>query len=141
MKFFIKVFFSKYDKNLRFLGFGHICWGNPLRKILIFCVVLHPGTFKFISEYNSLVFFGWTSHLTLFRAAHGWGWGGGGDKKPPLPKICRTHPAMMKLGTLISYLKKIQKIYKSRDTPLEFSWNQRFFTGDQQVLLYQQIQL
>ena len=47
--------------------------------------------------------------------------GGGGGKKPPPPKICRPHPAMMKLGPLISYLKKIQKIYKSRDTPLEFS--------------------
>ena len=40
--------------------------------------------------------------LTLFRmglfgAAHGWGW----DKKDPLPKICCTYPAMMKLGKLI----------------------------------------
>ena len=46
-------------------------------------------------------------------------WRGGG-KRPPLPKICRTYPAMMKLGTAIPYPKKIQKIYESRDTPLEF---------------------
>ena len=46
-------------------------------------------------------------------------WGGGG-KKAPLPKICHTYPAMMKLGTVIPYPKKIQKIYESRDTPLEF---------------------
>ena len=38
----------------------------------------------------------------------------------PLPKICRTYPTMMKLGTVILYLKKIQKIYESRDTPPEF---------------------
>ena len=60
--------------------------------------------------------------LTLFRmgffgAAHGWG---GGGKKGPLPKICHTFPAVMKLGTVIPYPKKIQKIYELRDTPLEF---------------------
>ena len=56
--------------------------------------------------------------LTLFRmgfsgAAHGW-------EGPPLPKICHTCPTMMKLGTVIPYLKKIQKIYESRDIPREF---------------------
>ena len=43
-----------------------------------------------------------------------------GQKGPPLPKICHTYPAMMKLGTVITYLKKIQKIYESRDTHPEF---------------------
>ena len=60
--------------------------------------------------------------LTLFRmglfgAAHGWG-----SQKGPLPKFCHTYPTMMKLGTVIPYLKKMQKIYKSRDTSLEFCW-------------------
>ena len=45
---------------------------------------------------------------------------GGGGKKAPLPRICHTYPTMMKLGTVIPYTKKIQKIYESRDTPLEF---------------------
>ena len=45
---------------------------------------------------------------------------GGGQKAPPLPKICHTYPTMMKLGAVIPYPKKIQKIYESRDTPLEF---------------------
>ena len=44
----------------------------------------------------------------------------GWDKKAPFPKICRTYPTMMKLGTVIPYPKKIRKIYESRDTPLEF---------------------
>ena len=32
-----------------------------------------------------------------------------------LPKICPTYPTMMKFGTVISYLRKTQKIYESRD--------------------------
>ena len=54
--------------------------------------------------------------MGIFGAAHGWG----RAKRPPLPNICHAYPAMMKRGTVISYLKKIQKIYESRDTPLEF---------------------
>ena len=60
---------------------------------------------------------------------------------PPLPRICRTYPTMMKLGTVISYLMKIQKIYKSRDTSIEFCWHQHVFTRNQQVLLHQEIQI
>ena len=55
--------------------------------------------------------------MGFFGAAHGWS---GGGKKPPLPKICHTYPTMMKLGTVIPYPKEIQKIYESRDAPLEF---------------------
>ena len=52
----------------------------------------------------------------LFWAAYGWE----GGRKIPLPKIVQIYPIMMKFGTIIAYLKKIQKIYKSRDTPPEF---------------------
>ena len=45
--------------------------------------------------------------MGFFRAA----------QKAPLPKICHTYPAMMKLGTVTPYLKKIPKLYESRDTP------------------------
>ena len=75
--------------------------------------------------------------MDLFGAAQGWG----GAKRFPLPKICHTYPTMMKLGTRIPTLKEIQKLYKSRDTPLEFCWNQHFFTGNQRILLYQEIQI
>ena len=47
--------------------------------------------------------------MDFFGAAHGWergGWGRGGWKDP-LPKIYHTYPAMMNLGTVIPYLKKI----------------------------------
>ena len=49
---------------------------------------------------------------------------GGGKKAPPLPKICHTYPTMMKLGTVIFYLKKIQKVYESCGTPPDFCWHQ-----------------
>ena len=45
---------------------------------------------------------------------------GGRAKRAPLPKIYCTYPTMMKLGTVIPYLKKIRKIYESRDTPPDF---------------------
>ena len=57
--------------------------------------------------------------MGTFGAAHGWG-GGGRAKRPPLPKIYHTYPRMMKRGIVIPYLKKIQKIYESRDTPSDF---------------------
>ena len=47
----------------------------------------------------------------------------------------------MKLDAVIPYLKKIQKIYESRDTLPEFYWHRHFFTGIQQILLYQEIQI
>ena len=55
--------------------------------------------------------------MGLFRAAHGCG----EAKRSPVLKICHTYPTMMKLSTVIPYLMKIQKIYKSRDTPLSFA--------------------
>ena len=43
---------------------------------------------------------------------------GAGNKKALLPKICYIFPTMMKLGTVIRYLKKIKKIFESLDTHL-----------------------
>ena len=45
--------------------------------------------------------------MVLFGAAHGWR--GGGAKRFPPNKICHIYPTMMKLDTLIAYLKKIEK--------------------------------
>ena len=38
--------------------------------------------------------------------------GRGGAFLPPLPKIRHTYPTLMKLGTVIPSLRKIQKMYK-----------------------------
>ena len=75
--------------------------------------------------------------MGFFGAPHGWG----EAKKSPLPKICHTYPAMMKLFLVIPYLRKTPKKYKSRDIPLEFCWYQHFVIINQQVLLYQEIQM
>ena len=44
---------------------------------------------------------------------------------------------------LLLYLtpKKIQNLFESRDTPLDLCWHQNIFTGNQQILLYQEIQI
>ena len=60
---------------------------------------------------------------------------------PLLPKIRHTYPTMMKLGTVIPYLRKTQKMYKSRDTSLEFCQHQHFFIRNQEILLHQEIQV
>ena len=65
----------------------------------------------------------------------------GGLFGPPLLKICHTYSTMMKLGRVIPYPRKTQKIYKSRDTSLEFCWHQHFFTRNQQILLHQEIRV
>ena len=41
-----------------------------------------------------------------------------GVKTPPLPKICHTYPTIMKLGTVMRYLKKIQKHINHATHPL-----------------------
>ena len=71
----------------------------------------------------------------LFGAADGLG----GPKRFPSLK-CLTYLTIITLGTVMHYPKKIQNMYKSRDTPLEFCW-QYFFTENQQILLYQEIQI
>ena len=58
--------------------------------------------------------------LTLFRIGFFGAADGGGGERSLLLKICHTYPTMMKLGAVIPYLKKIEKIYESCDTPLEF---------------------
>ena len=78
--------------------------------------------------------------LTIFRIGFfGLLTDGGRLFLPPLPKICHTYHAIMKLSTILPYLREIQKIYKSRDTFLEACWHQHFFTGNQQILLHQEI--
>ena len=64
---------------------------------------------------------------------------GGGAFLPPFNKIRHTYSAMMKLGKVIPYLRKIQKMYHLRDTSHEFCWHEHFFTENQQILQHQEI--
>ena len=52
--------------------------------------------------------------------------GGGGEKVPPSLKSV-THILQWWNLVVIPYLKKIQKMYESRDTPIESCWHQHFF--------------
>ena len=65
--------------------------------------------------------------------------GGGAKRLPSLKSV--TH--ILQRWTWHSYTlpKEDKKIYESRDTPLEFCWHQHFFIGNQQVFLYQKIQI
>ena len=79
--------------------------------------------------------------LTLFRmvffgAAHGWV---GAFLPPSLKPVTLSYND----ETWHSYTlpKEDPKIYKSRDTSLEFCWHQHFFTKNQQILLHQDIQI
>ena len=58
--------------------------------------------------------------MGLFRVVYGWRGSvrGGGKQKGPFLKIGHTYPTMIKLGTVIAYLKKIQKIYTNDVTHL-----------------------
>ena len=75
--------------------------------------------------------------LTLFRkgifeAAYEYGGGGGGGKTKS-SILCQRYPIMIKLATVIPYLKKIQKAYGSRKRPPDFCCHQHFFTRNQQI--------
>ena len=79
--------------------------------------------------------------MGFLGTAQEWGGGGGGGasaakSSPSLQSVI--YPTMMRLRTLIPYLKKIQKTYEPRDTTLEISI---FFTGNQRNLLHQEIQI
>ena len=77
---------------------------------LLALIKTYDGVFTYKSDKNTLILF------NSFLAAQGWG----GGKKIPLSKISQIYPILMKFGKVIAYLKKIQKIYKSRDMPPEF---------------------
>ena len=114
MKQIIQISFGKWDSDFK------LTYKN--RPTSIELMAKKFNNFTLAEKVNTaLTLF----RMGLFRAAHVWrGWGKG--KKPPLLKICYTYPTMMKPDTVISYLKKIQKIYKWRSTPLDFCWNQHF---------------
>ena len=71
--------------------------------------------------------------MGFFGAAKGWG----GAFWPPPPKICHTYPAMMKLGIVIPYLRKIKKYINRVAHPLSSA----DIVGNKQILLHQEIQI
>ena len=81
--------------------------------------------FLFFFEIDITTIFSWIFNLIqdgLFRSCSKMG-----SKKVPFSKICHTYPTIMKLDTAVRYLKRIHKIYKSRETPHDLCWYQLFF--------------
>ena len=58
-----------------------------------------------------------------------------------LPQICHTYPTMTKMGTLISYLKRLPNICEYCDALLEFYLNEPFLTRIHRISLYQEMQI
>ena len=90
---------------------------------------LQSAVWKALSNFNPI-----DDGVFFFEAAHGFG---GGARKTS--SLYLRYPTVMTLGTVVSYPKKIQKIYKSCDTQLNFCWHQHFLIENQQILLYQEI--
>ena len=73
------------------------------------------------------------------------------SKKAPVPKICHTYPTVMKLGTVIPYLKKIEKYKNDVTHSLSsaeisiFQWKSRTFAisrnKDKVFYLYKKISI
>ena len=85
-------------------------------SVLVYLLIYKKVHIYLKNNFEQLI----TCLLTLFRmgllrAAHGWRL-----KKTPLLKIFHTCATMMKVGTVIPYLKNIQNIHESRDLLLEF---------------------
>ena len=76
--------------------------------------------------------------LTMTLFFQGCSWIG---EKAPLPKKYLTYPTVMTLGIVTPYPKKIQNINKLSETLLLFWWHQHFFSKNQLILLYQEIQI
>ena len=113
------LYYLKFESKVRLISF---CYFKRFRSSLpeVFC---KKGAFNPIQDES---FWG----CSQMR---------GGEQNAPLPKISQTDHTVMKLGTAIPYLKKIQEKYKSRDTSLELCLHQHFFNGNKQFLLYQEI--
>ena len=77
--------------------------------------------------------------MDLFMAVHGWG-GGGGQKGLPLPKICDTFPVIMKVGTVIPYLRRYKKYLNRVTHRLSFA-DTSLFSPEITKFCYQDIQI
>ena len=78
------------------------CFSGVSAKLSKHYYLNFPGKYSFFLSFSGWVFSGMLTDRTA-------------KMNPPFPKICHTYPTMMKFNTVITYLTKIQNIYKSRD--------------------------
>ena len=104
---FKKSFFSKHETEEK----------QPPNNFKILRNTFQFSVQQLIPNYSPLKY----THTSLKPIQDGLFWGclrTMGYKKALLPKICHTFLTMMKLSRVTPYLKKIQKVYQSRGTPL-----------------------
>ena len=112
-------FFIMWNADGKLLECKWMCFQECGRQIVLIDVLsFFLLTFRFYSIFTFSILT-WT-----FLPYSGWAFSGllkdgGSQKGIPLPKICLTYPTVMKLGTVIPYLKKIQRVYEPR--PLNFA--------------------
>ena len=108
----------------------HICMAHMTSLISFLLILFHYWAAFVVYQQNSVNNTNWNYLTNIFSVNH-IRIGSfrdcsqiGVQKSFPLPKICHAYVTkMMKLSTIISYLTKIQNIYKSRDTPIKFCWH------------------
>ena len=106
-----------------------LAWTLPLNQII--------AIIAFDSYLHSLTLF----RMAFLGAAHGWG-AKVGAKRSLVSKICHTYPTLMKLGTVISYLRKMQKKSINHVThPLSSADIRIFSLKISNFLVYQEIQV
>ena len=130
--------------SLRFLAGWNVAFSffmNHLRKVLWNCLVKPQNVWK-----NNLLCY--QVHVRFkpiqdgpFRGCSRKGRERG--QKDPLSLQFITHILQWwnKLSIVVPYLRKIQKLNESCDSPLHFCWHQHFFNGNQQIFLHQQTEI
>ena len=108
--------YSKIGQGFQNVVFNFACFFSHLLPTFYFwkgCSWTLGLVSTHIRYFSNLSFFLRSYVITQFRM----GIFATGAKKTPLPKICHTYPTIKKLGKVIPYIKKTQKIHESRDTP------------------------
>ena len=118
---FCNIYFSlKLDITRGIVRLSHISTEfTSKRAIEVYLILCQLGSrdsryseYVSRSQYTKILYV--SGILTLFRMGFfraAQERGGGGATRPLLLKICHTYPAMMKLGAVIPYPKKIKKIH------------------------------
>ena len=126
--------------------FGTFLINRLIRVVPYFGIwnIFHIAQAYLVRKYSDFIYYSNVEHGNrcyfnpipdgLFR---GCSWMGE-TKRPPSLKSVTYNDETWHNYTL---RKEDPKIYELCDTPREFCWHQHFFTGNQQILLYQEIQI
>ena len=125
-----------------------ITWHNPW--VLVTSTFFHRKSANFVLPRNTDIdwmgIFGVTDWMRFnpIQDGHFWGrsrMGRGVAKKAPSLKNITHIVKWWNLAQLYLTWRRSKNIYELRETSPEFYWQRQFFTGNQQILLYQEIKI